>query len=224
MRILPNFLGLCEPTLVTLTLLFSFAPEAPAAPSFEALPLAKRAVLPSIVPISLPTVPTNEATELPAVLSNFTANGLTISNTSLAAAQIFKYRVPHSTIELHVTTTNPIDGQILGSTLLRIHEFINDEISRHGDGPLGPKDDPFVWAPSGPHTVAPGLTTNNLPVKLRAESMPGESMTWSLLLITVEGLYLCLPAVGRDFGSQFEIWDWRDHEQWGFGEVKAVNP
>ena len=47
-------------------------------------------------------------------------------------------------------------------------------------------------------------------------------MTWSVLLITVEGLYLCLPAVGREFGAQFQIWDWRDQAQWGFGEIKEA--
>lgn len=168
----------------------------------------------------MPSVSTNEIAELPALPNNFT-----ISNTSLAAAQVFEYRVPHSTIELHVATTNPIDGQILGNTLLRIHEYINDEVSRYGDGPLGAKDDPFVWEPSGPpRTLAAGLMTNNLPLKLTVESVPGEHMTWGVLLIAVEGLYLCLPAVGRDFGTQFQIWDWRDEAQWGFGEVKKVNP
>lgn len=49
-------------------------------------------------------------------------------------------------------------------------------------------------------------------------------MTWVVLLIAVEGLYLCLPAVGRDFGTQFEIWDWRYQAQWGSGEVKKVKP
>lgn len=49
-------------------------------------------------------------------------------------------------------------------------------------------------------------------------------MTWGVLLIAVEGLYLCLPAVGRYTGAKFEIWDWRDRAQWGFGEVKEVNP
>lgn len=64
----------------------------------------------------------------------------------------------------------------------------------------------------------------NLPLKLTVESVAGEYMTWGVLLIAVEGLYSCLPAVGRDFGTQFEIWDWRDQAQWGFGEVKGVNP
>lgn len=226
MRILPNNLHLCLQTIpLPLTLLVFPAPGALAAPSFETLPLAKRAVLPSIVPIGLPTVPTNDNPGLPVLPSNFSTNGYTTSNNSLAAAQIFVYRVPHSTIELHVRTTNPIDGQILGSTLLRIHEFINDEISRHGGGPLGPKDDPFVWETSGsPRNLAAGLATNNLPLKLTVESVPGEHVTWVVLLIAVEGLYLCLPAVGRDFGTQFEIWDWRYQAQWGSGEVKKVKP
>ena len=61
--------------------------------------------------------------------------------------------------------------------------------------------------------------TNNLPVKLTAESVPGEHMTWSVLLIAVEGLYLCLPAVGKNVGANFEIWDWSDQAMWGIGEV-----
>ncbi|CAD6588760.1 MAG: hypothetical protein ASARMPREDX12_003484 [Alectoria sarmentosa] len=199
MRVLPNIIRLCLKTIP--------------------------AVLPSIVPIELPTVPANETTELPNLPNNFTTNDFTTSNTSLAAAQIFKYRVPHSTIELYITTTNPIDGQILGSTLLRIHEYINDEISRYGDRPLAAKDDPFVWEPSG--TSLPpvrALMANNLPVRLMVESVPGEHMTWGVLLIAVEGLYLCLPAVGRDFGAKFDVWDWRDQAQWGSGEMKGVNP
>ena len=175
--------------------------------------------------MNLLTGTTNGVAKVPALANNLTAEGSPSPNTSLAAAQIFEFRVPHSTIELHITTTNPIDGEILGSTLLRIHEFINDEISRHGDGPLGPKDDPFVWQPSGPpHTLAPGPMTNNLHLRLTVESVPGEYLTWGVLLITVEGLYLCMPAVGREFGAKFEIWDWRDQAQWGFGEVKQVSP
>lgn len=177
------------------------------------------------MPIELPTVTANETTELPNLPNNFTTSDFTTSNTSLAAAQIFKYRVPHSTIELHITTTNPIDGQILGSTLLRIHEYINNEISRHGDRPLAAKDDPFVWEPSGPPLPpVKALVVNNLPLRLEVESVPGRHMTWGVLLIAVEGLYLCLPAVGRDFGAKFDAWDWRDQAQWGFGEMKRVNP
>ena len=66
--------------------------------------------------------------------------------------------------------------------------------------------------------------TSNLPLELTVKSVPGEHMTWKVLLIAVEGLYLCLPAVGKNFGTQFEIWDRRDQAQWGFGEVKKVNP
>lgn len=168
----------------------------------------------------MPTVPPNEIGGLSALPNNSTINEFTTSNTPLAEAEIFEFRVPHSTIELHVTTTTPIDGQILGSTLLRIHEYINDEISRHGDGPLGLNNDPFVWRPfAPPSTIAAGLMTNNLPLELTVEGVPGKHMTWSVLLIAVEGL-----AVGSDFGTQFEIWDWRDQAQWAFGEVKKVNP
>ena len=184
-----------------------------------------RATLPSIEPLRLPTVPTNAIAGLPALPSNSTTNEFTTSNASLAAALIFDYRVPHSTIRLQVVTTGPIDGQILGSTLLRIHDFINDEISSHGDGPLAPKDDPFVWESSGPApTLGTGLMVNNLPLKLTVKSVRGAYMTWGVLLIAVEGLYLCLPAVGREVGARFEIWDWRDEAQWGYGEVKKVIP
>ena len=162
---------------------------------------------------------------MPARPNDFSDNEITTSNTSLTAAQIFNFRVPHSTIELHIVTTDPVDGQTLAGTLLRIHAYLNDEIHRHSDGRLGPKDDPFVWETSGPpHTLGAGLVTNTLPLKLTIESVPGEYLTWGVLLIAVEGLYLCLPAVGRNFGTQFEIWDWNEQARWGVGEVKKVNP
>ena len=41
----------------------------------------------------------------------------------------------------------------------------------------------------------------------------------SVLLIAVEGLNLCLLAVGRNVGAKFEIWSWGDRAVWGFGEV-----
>lgn len=192
-------------------------------PLFTRFASGALAVLPLVVPPNLPTVPTNGIAGLPSLPINLTAHGFTNSNTSLAAGQLFNYRVPHSTIELHVATTNPIDGQLLGGNLLRIHDFISDRISYKGDGPLAPEDDPFVWQPSGPpQRLAAGLTTNRPRLRLTAESFPGEYMTWSVLLITVEGLYSCLPAVGRDFGAQFEIWDWRDQAQLGIGEIEET--
>ena len=104
-------------------------------------------------------------------------NNFRTSNTSLAAAHIFKYRVPQSTIELQLTTTDSINGRIFGNVLIRFHKYINDEIVRHGDGPLGAKHNPFILAPfSPPGTVLAGIKTNNVPVKLPAKCVPGEHM------------------------------------------------
>jgi len=137
--------------------------------------------------------------------------------TNLTAAQIIQFRVPHSTIELHVTTTKHVDGQILGNALLAMHEWLNHKIASRGDSTLADrKDDPFVWAPDGPEPRTRKF------VSLTAQSAKGEHMTYGVLLVAVEGLYLCLPAVGRDYGAQFQIWDWRDQAMWGYGEVKGL--
>ena len=158
---------------------------------------------------------------LPSLPQTYSAPLLNLT-INLTSAQIFTFRVPHSTIELKISTTHNIDGQSLGDGLLRLHEYLNDHIAEHGDGWLAPKDDPFGWVNSGPTAFKAGLALN-VPrhISLTAQSVPGEQMTWSILLIAVEGLYLCLPAVGRNLGAQFDIWDWRDQAQWGFGEVKA---
>ena len=109
-----------------------------------------------------------------------------------------------------------------------MHEYLNDQIAEHGDRTLAPKDDPFVWQPQGPpirRLMNPDkrlALASSLPIALTAQSVEGEMMTWSVLLIAVEGLYLALPAAGRHYGAQFEIWDWSDQAQWGFGEVKGV--
>jgi len=118
-------------------------------------------------------------------------------------------------IELQVSTGSPIDGQLLRNTLFRIHEYINNVIGEQGEGPLAPKDDPFGWKSSSSPSTTPS-------VSLTAHSAAGEQMTWGLLLFVVEGLYLCLPAVGRDMGAQFNIWDSRYQAMWGFGELRAV--
>ena len=39
-------------------------------------------------------------------------------------------------------------------------------------------------------------------------------MTWGVLLIAIEWVYLCLPAVGRAIGTKFEICDQSDQAQW----------
>ena len=137
----------------------------------------------------------------------------------------FTFRVPNTSIELKVKTAKPISGDVLGNTLLRIHEYLNDAIEEQGDGPLAPTDDPFVWRPSGPPTtnskVINGLSVAS-PMSLTVASVKGVHMTWSVLLEAVEGLYLCLPAAGRQVGATFEIWDVGNKAQWGFGEVKEV--
>ena len=110
-------------------------------------------------------------------MSHALPNIFTTSDTSLAAAQIFKYRVPQSTIELHLTTINEIDGRIFGNPLLRTLRYINDKIGRHGDGPFGAKHNPFIGGKFGPSgTMAAGTMTNNLSVKLPTEGVPGEHM------------------------------------------------
>ncbi len=149
----------------------------------------------------------------------YSSNVTTTSQTNLTAAQIFKFRVPHSTVELQITANRPIDGNELRKTLLAIHDYTGDHIESQGDSPLAPRDDPFAWDKSGP----PPQTG----VYLKAQSAKDEQMTWSVLHIAVEGLFLALPAVGRNYEAQFDIWDWRPEAQgggyWGFGEVKSLS-
>lgn len=123
-----------------------------------------------------------------------------------------------------MTTTLPVDGPTLWNGLLAIHEWLNDEIASRGDSTLADrKDDPFVWLPSGPPRTPVGANLEmSSPVSLKAESAPSEHMTYGVLLVAVEGLFQCLPAVGRDYGAKFDIWDWRDQAMWGSGEVKAL--
>lgn len=128
--------------------------------------------------------------------------------------------MPHSTIELQITTNLvPIKGNELHNTLLAIHEYTGDHIGSEGDGTLFPKDDPFVWDKAGP----PPRTG----VYLEVQSAKRERMTWGVLQIAVEGLYLALPAVGRNVEARFEVFDWRSPEHggglWGFGALKNVN-
>jgi len=120
---------------------------------------------------------------------------------------------------LKISTTTHIDGNELRNTLLAIHDYTGDHIQHKGDGPLYPGDDPFVWDKSGPPP--------RKGVYLKVQSAQGEYMPWGVLHIAVEGLFLALPAVGRNLAIQFDIWDWRELEQggglWGFGEVKNLS-
>lgn len=176
---------------------------------------------------NMPAPPPSVIADLPILPSSYSDPPINLT-TNLTSAQTIQFRVPHSTIELLVTTTKPVAGPILGNALLAMHEWFNNEIAAHGDSTLANRgDDPFVWKPDGspsrsrqPLKLRLGQST--LPVSLFAESSKGEHMTYGVLLIAVEGLYLCLPAVGRDYGAQFDIWDWRDQAMWGHGEVKGL--
>lgn len=44
-------------------------------------------------------------------------------------------------------------------------------------------------------------------------------MKWSVLQIAAEGLFLSLPHTHRYYGATFEIWDYQDDFQWGFGRI-----
>ena len=44
-------------------------------------------------------------------------------------------------------------------------------------------------------------------------------MTWGTLQIAVEGLFECLPQAENYYGATFEIWDYQDKFQWGFGKI-----
>lgn len=103
-----------------------------------------------------------------------------------SAAQIFTYRVPHSTIELRVACTMPVDSRDLGNTLLRIHEYIGENIQAYGDSWLWPKEDPFGWYKSGPDPQTG--------VNFTVQSVVSKHMTWGVLQIAVDGLYLSLPG------------------------------
>jgi len=109
-----------------------------------------------------------------------------------------------------------------------MHEWLDNEIASRGDSTLADrKDDPFVWVPDGPDSrprtlLKMGFGGSTLPVSLTAQSAMGEHMTYGVLLIAVEGLYLCLPSLGRDFGAHLHIYDWSEQTMWGYGEVKGL--
>lgn len=177
--------------------------------------------------LNMPAPPPSVIADLPILPSSYSDPPINLT-TNLTSAQTIQFRVPHSTIELHVTTTKSVAGQILGNALLAMHEWFNNEIASRGDSTLAIRgDDPFLWEPDGSPSRSRRLLKlhlgqSTLPVSLFAESAKGEHMTYGVLLIAVEGLYLCLPAVGRDYGAQFDIWDWRDQAMWGHGEVKGL--
>ena len=119
--------------------------------------------------------------------------------------------MPQSKIELRVACTRQVDVRNLGSTLLRIHVYIESRIILEGDKPLWPKNDPFGWYVSGPDPQV-GLNFS-------AESIVPRNMTWSVLQLAAEGLYLSLPREGRNWGARFQIWDYEHDIEWGYGQV-----
>ena len=120
---------------------------------------------------------------------------------------MFNYRVAFSTIELRVVCSVPIDGRDLAWILLTIHEDIGTHLRTEGDGILAPKEDPF------------GFQTDPPRISFIAQSVPGRLMKWSVLQIAAEGLFLSLPQAHKDYRANFEIWDYRDDFQWGFGKI-----
>ena len=46
-------------------------------------------------------------------------------------------------------------------------------------------------------------------------------MTWGVLQIAAEGLYLCLPQAHKNYGARFEIWDYQENFQWGVGKIQT---
>ncbi len=137
------------------------------------------------------------------------ATGPQNSVSNLTSAPIFDFRVPFSTIELRVVCSSTINSGDLSWILLTIHEYIDERLIRKGDGPLAPKQDPF------------GLQSDPPRISFVAQSVPGRLMTWSVLQIAAEGLYLSLPQVHKNYRANFEIWDYQDNFQWGFGKIST---
>ena len=133
------------------------------------------------------------------------------SLSNLTSIPPFDYRVPHSTIELHVIPSYEIDNQDLSWVLLTEIEFIGEHLRRKGDGPLAPKHDPF------------GIVSSSR-VSFIAQSVPGTLMTWAVIQIAVEGLYWSLPGSGKSYGARFQIRDYQHDFQWGSGEIKTLPP
>ena len=132
------------------------------------------------------------------------------SLSNLTSASAFNFRVPFSTIELHVVCSSPIDNSDLAWILLTIHQYIGKRLRTEGDGPLAPKNDPF------------GFQTDPPRISFIAQSVLGRSMTWAVLQIAAEGLYLSLPQAHKYHGASFQIWDYQDNFQWGFGRIATV--
>ena len=134
------------------------------------------------------------------------------SPSNLTSIPPFDFRVPYSTIQLHVVCTVVIDGGDLAWILLTLLEYIGERLRRKGDGPLAPKNDPF------------GFKSSTTDINFFAQSVQGQHMTWGVLQTAVEGLYRVLPAEYRYYTTKFQIWDYEQVFQWGFGEVNSTNP
>ena len=134
------------------------------------------------------------------------------SPSNLTSIPPFDFRVPYSTIQLHVVCTVAIDGHDLAWILLTLLEYIGERLRRKGDGPLAPKNDPFGFEPSSKY------------ISFFAQSVQGQHMTWGVLQTAVEGLYRVLPADYRYYTTRFQIWDYEEEFQWGFGQINSTNP
>ena len=105
-----------------------------------------------------------------------------------------------------------MDGHDLAWILLTIINYIGDRLRRKADGPLAPKEDPFGFVLPSRH------------LSFIAQSVQGERMTWGVLQIAVEGLYRVLPEELRYYAARFQIRDYEEDFQWGFGEVNNTIP
>ena len=110
---------------------------------------------------------------------------------NLTSSPIFDFRVPFSTIELRVVCSHTINRSDLTWILLTIHDYIDERLRTKGDGWLAPKHDPF------------GMQTDPPRISFIAQSVPGRLMTWGVLQIAAEGLYLCLPQAHKNYGARF---------------------
>lgn len=129
------------------------------------------------------------------------------STSNLTSIPPFDFRVPYSSIELHVVPTYPIDSHDLAWILLTSIDFIGERLRRKGDGPLAPKNDPF------------GMVVPSQHINFTVQSVQGQRMTWGVLQPAVEGLYRVLPGEYRYYAARFQIRDYEEDFQWGFGEI-----
>ena len=91
-------------------------------------------------------------------------------------------------------------------------EYIAEHLRRKGDGPLAPKEDPF------------GFNSPSKILGFTAQSVQGRFMTWGVLQTVAEGLYRSLTANDMDYAARFQIRDYEDNFQWGFGEILTIPP